>query len=337
MKVHPIKNIITNFKNGNHDGIFSVCCSNRYVIEAAMDRLRTGDRYLLVEATANQVDQFGGYTGMKPLEYKEFIYGLCEDNNFPKERIILGGDHLGPLTWRDIDPNDAMENSKELIRQYVLAGFSKIHIDTSMQILGDKENKKFGTQTIADRAGVLCTVAENAYLELIKKDKNALHPIYIIGSEVPIPGGAEAEDEEEVLQVTKVDNFVETVNTFKEAFKSHGIEEAFEYVVGVVVQPGVEFNSDSVWEYDREKAKNLSDGIKNYENMIFEAHSTDYQTKEKLKEMVEDGYIILKVGPALTFGFREGTFSLNSMEEELLHIIVMLNYQNLKKYWILLW
>ena len=314
--MHKIQQIISNYKNGIHDGIVSVCCSNKFVIEAAMDKLRDKDIALLVEATANQVDQFGGYTGMKPSEYRRFILELCKKNNFPEDRVVLGGDHLGPLTWRDIDPEQAMENAKELIRQYVMAGFTKIHIDTSMKIKGDSENNDFGDEIIADRAGILCSVAESAYKELIKENKDAIHPIYVIGSEVPIPGGAEGE--EEGISVTKVENFKTTIETFKEAFKRHNVESAFDYVVAVVVQPGVEFSSETVCEYDREKAKKLSEAIKEYDSILFEAHSTDYQTKYALREMVEDGFVILKVGPELTFGFREGAFALNCIEEELL-------------------
>lgn len=317
--MHKIQQIISNYKNGRHDGIVSVCCSNKFVIEAAMDKLRDKDIALLVEATANQVDQFGGYTGMKPSEYRRFILELCKKNNFPEDRVILGGDHLGPLTWRDIDPEQAMENAKELIRQYVMAGFTKIHIDTSMKIKGDSENSNFGDEIIADRAGILCSVAESAYKELLKENKDAIHPIYVIGSEVPIPGGAEGEEgEEEGISVTKVENFKTTIETFKEAFKRHNVKSAFDYVVAVVVQPGVEFSSETVCEYDREKAKKLSEAIKEYDSILFEAHSTDYQTKYALREMVEDGFVILKVGPELTFGFREGAFALNCIEEELL-------------------
>ncbi|MEG1003516.1 class II D-tagatose-bisphosphate aldolase, non-catalytic subunit [Clostridium sp.] len=316
---HPISNIVKRYKNGEEVGIFSVCCSNQYVIEAAMERLKDTSMHLLIESTANQVDQFGGYTGMKPKDYINYIYDLAEKNEFPKERIILGGDHLGPLTWTDLDEENAMENSKNLIREYVLAGFTKIHIDTSMMIKGDLERGDFGDEVIAKRAAILCKVAEDAYKELLKEDKNAIHPVYVIGSEVPIPGGAQAEEEEEdTIQVTKVENFKNTVETFEKAFVQLGLEDALNYVTGIVVQPGVEFGSDIVFEYNRDAAKELSEAIKSYDNLVFEAHSTDYQTKDSLKKMVQDGYIILKVGPALTFGFREGAFSLNEMENELL-------------------
>ena len=59
--------------------------------------------------------------------------------------------------------------------------------------------------------------------------------------------------------------------------------------------------------------------IKEYPNLIFEGHSTDYQTKIKLKELVEDGVGILKVGPGLTFAMREALFALAHIEEELLY------------------
>ena len=316
--IHPMKDIVKRYKSGENVGIFSVCCSNQYVIEAAMQKLLNKNIPLLVEATANQVDQFGGYTGMKPKEYVKYIYSIADKVGFPKERINLGGDHLGPLTWRMINPREAMENAKNLIREYVLAGFSKIHIDTSMPLNGDFENEIFDDSLIANRASVLCKVAEEAYLELKEKDDEAMHPVYIIGSEVPIPGGAQVEEEEAGPKVTSVEGFKNTVETFKKAFESFGVGDAWQYVIGVVVQPGVEFSSDYVWEYNREEAKDLIDELKNYPQLIFEAHSTDYQTPRALKEMVEDGFIILKVGPALTFGFREGIFALNHIENELL-------------------
>ncbi len=316
--IHPMKDIVKRYKSGENVGIFSVCCSNQYVIEAAMQKLLNKNISLLVEATANQVDQFGGYTGMKPKEYVKYIYSIADKVGFPKERIILGGDHLGPLTWRTINPREAMENAKNLIREYVLAGFSKIHIDTSMPLNGDFENEIFDDSLIANRASVLCKVAEEAYLELKEKNDEAMHPVYIIGSEVPIPGGAQVEEEEAGPKVTSVKGFKNTVETFKKAFESFGVGDAWQYVIGVVVQPGVEFSSDYVWEYNREEAKDLIDELKNYPQLIFEAHSTDYQPPRALKEMVEDGFIILKVGPALTFGFREGIFALNHIENELL-------------------
>ena len=52
--------------------------------------------------------------------------------------------------------------------------------------------------------------------------------------------------------------------------------------------------------------------------MVFEAHSTDYQTAGALRALVEDRWAILKVGPALTFALREALFALSAIEEELI-------------------
>ncbi|MGL5417083.1 MAG: class II D-tagatose-bisphosphate aldolase, non-catalytic subunit [Clostridium sp.] len=321
IKEHPIKELVKEYKNGRNVGIFSVCTSNKYVIESAMEKIKDTEMSLLIESTANQVNQDGGYTGMIPKDFVDYVYKIAEGVNFNKGKLILGGDHLGPLTWINLKQEDAMEKAKVLLKDYVLAGFTKIHIDTSMPIYDDIEKGEFNDYLIAERAAILCNVCEEAYKILLEENSESIHPVYVIGSEVPVPGGVKADEAEEEIEngivVTKKEDFKTTIEIFKEKFKENGVEDAFEYVVGVVVQPGVEFSSDTIWPYEREKAKELSVSLKEYENIVFEAHSTDYQSPEKLKEMVEDGFTILKVGPALTFGFREGAFLLNKIEEEL--------------------
>ena len=90
-------------------------------------------------------------------------------------------------------------------------------------------------------------------------------------------------------------------------------------MIAVVVQPGVEEKDSGCTEYDREKAKELMASIKDFPNLVFEGHSTDYQTKIKLRELIEDGVGILKVGPGLTFAMREGMFALEHIEKELVY------------------
>jgi len=175
-----------------------------------MERAMKDGEYVLIEATANQVDQYGGYTGMKPADFAEFVYSIASKTGFPEDKIILGGDHLGPLTWKDQPAEKAMEEAKELIRQYVMAGFTKIHIDTSMHLGDDDANIKLDTELIAERGAILADVAEKAYTQLKKENPSALTPVYVVGSEVPIPGGSQ--EEEEGIQVTSVADFHETVD-----------------------------------------------------------------------------------------------------------------------------
>lgn len=314
-KQHPIKNVVIQQKNGIPVGIYSACTASDLVIEAVMERAMKDNEVVLIEATANQVNQYGGYTGMKPADYRDFVYSLAEKTDFSKDKIILGGDHLGPLTWKHLPAGKAMEESKELIRQFVLAGFTKIHIDTSMHLGEDNLNEKLDTMVIAERGALLAEIAEVAYAELKAINPDALHPVYVIGSEVPIPGGSQ--EEEDGLQVTRTSDFEETVRIFKEAFDKRRLESAWEHVIAVVVQPGVEFGDESIHEYDRQAARELCTSLKKYPNLIFEGHSTDYQTPDAFREMVEDGIAILKVGPALTFALREALFSMAMIENEL--------------------
>ncbi|MEG0822991.1 MAG: class II D-tagatose-bisphosphate aldolase, non-catalytic subunit [Erysipelotrichaceae bacterium] len=314
-KLNPLKELVTKQKANKHVGIYSACSANEYVIKAVLKRGKSDNSCVLIEATANQCDQNGGYTGMKPIDFKNFVFKIAKEVGFDTNKLFLGGDHLGPLTWSKLNEKEAMINSKELIRAYVLAGFTKIHIDTSMRVGDDDTEISLSTSIIAKRGAILAKVAEDAYQELLKKDKNAIRPVYIVGSEVPIPGGAqEAEDK---VQVTSVADLKATIDTFKEAFEALGLNSTWDDVIGIVVQPGVEYGDAEIIEYDAKAAKALTSALKEYPNLIFEGHSTDYQTKDELKAMVKDGIAILKVGPALTFAMREGLFNLCHIEEAL--------------------
>lgn len=319
MRQNPLKKIVELRKQGKNVGIYSVCSANGYVIEAAFKRGLSDGSCVLIESTANQCDQNGGYTGMTPADFKKFVLEIADRNGFDRNRIFLGGDHLGPLTFAYKDEAEAMADSEELIRHYVAAGFTKIHIDTSMKVNSDPEDVRLSDEIIAGRGAHLAKVAEETYKELLERDPEAIPPVYVIGSEVPIPGGAVGAEDNGV-QVTKVEDFKNTVAAFEKAFAKEGLDkDVWERVIGVVVQPGVEEKDSGCTEYDREKAKDLMAAIKDFPTLVFEGHSTDYQTKIKLRELVEDGVGILKVGPGLTFAMREAMFALENIEKELIY------------------
>ena len=319
MRQNPLKKIVELQKQGKNVGIYSVCSANGYVIEAAFKRGLSDGSCVLIESTANQCDQNGGYTGMTPADFKKFVLEIADRNGFDRNRIFLGGDHLGPLTFAYKDEAEAMADSEELIRHYVAAGFTKIHIDTSMKVNSDPEDVRLSDEIIAGRGAHLAKVAEETYKELLERDPEAIPPVYVIGSEVPIPGGAVGAEDNGV-QVTKVEDFKNTVAAFEKAFAKEGLDkDVWERVIGVVVQPGVEEKDSGCTEYDREKAKDLMAAIKDFPTLVFEGHSTDYQTKIKLRELVEDGVGILKVGPGLTFDMREAMFALENIEKELIY------------------
>lgn len=313
---NPLLAMIERRKEGFKLGIPSYCTANEIAIEALMEQGKRFAEPILIEGTANQINQFGGYTGMTPADFRDYVYAIADKVNFERERIILGADHFGPLVWSNLSADEAMKNSKELVRLAVLAGFTKIHLDTSMKLKDDPENERLSDDVIAERSAVLLEECEKAYQELLKIKPDAIRPVYIIGSEVPIPGGSQ--EEEDTLQVTRVSDFENTLNTYKRKFEEHGMSARWEDVIAVVVQPGVEFGDKDIHQYDRNAASELCEALKRHPNVVFEGHSTDYQPPKKLREMVEDGIAILKVGPALTFSLREGLFALSMIERELI-------------------
>lgn len=302
------KSLISAQKSGDSWGICSICSANAFVIEAAMEFGRDNNMPVLVEATANQVNQFGGYTGMQPADFMSYALGIAKKTGLPAEQLILGGDHLGPLTWSGEDEASAMSKAEALVEAFVSAGFRKIHLDASMRLADDPTDERLSDATIARRAARLCAAAEKAAGSEEK-------PVYVIGSEVPIPGGAT--ENEDSLSVTSPADLKNTLDAFRAAFHEKNLDEAFSRVIAVVVQPGVEFADNTIIRYDAEKARDLTTYTFSLPNIILEGHSTDYQPQSALLEMRKSGIAILKVGPALTFAFREALFALEGMEKAL--------------------
>ncbi|WP_410678842.1 tagatose-bisphosphate aldolase subunit KbaZ [Avibacterium paragallinarum] len=301
--------LIKKHKTGQAIGIYSVCSAHPLVLEASLLQAKQDQTPLLIEATSNQVDQFGGYTGMTPADFRHFVEKLADEVGFPRDQLILGGDHLGPNRWQGLTADEAMANAEKLIEAYVAAGFEKIHLDCSMSCKGDPV--PLSDEIVAERAARLAVVAEQT------SSKNGLADriVYIVGTEVPVPGG-EAEEIAE-LEVTSPSAAKATINAHQQAFARVGLEHIWPRVIGLVVQPGVEFDHTKVIDFIPEKAQALSQVVNDYENLVFEAHSTDYQTEEAYKALVKNHFAILKVGPALTFALREGLYALCAMEDYL--------------------
>lgn len=304
-----LQEIIQAHKSGKDTGVYAVCSAHPLVIEAALQQALNDNSILLIEATSNQVDQFGGYTGMTPADFRDFVVQKAQQYQFPLARLVLGGDHLGPNRWQTQPAEEAMRHAEDLIAAYVAAGFKKIHLDCSMSCAGDPT--PLTDAIVAQRAARLAQIAEQTAKEIFGQSDL----VYVIGTEVPVPGGAaEVEDE---LSVTSPQDARTTIEYHLQAFQHAGIADCWERVIALVVQPGVEFNHTGVIDYERDKAAQLSLVVNEYPHMIFEAHSTDYQTELAYKELVQDHFAILKVGPALTFAMREALFNLCAIEEEL--------------------
>lgn len=308
-----LQKIILSQKSGEAKGVFSICSANPTVLEASIKQAACEDTPLLIESTSNQVNQYGGYTGMNPKQFVKFVCSLAERQGLFRERLIIGGDHLGPNPWQNETTINAMAKAHQLIRDCVLAGYTKIHLDTSMKCSDDNPNTPLSKEVSAQRAAELCLTAEDTFRNFVSEHKL---PVYVIGTEVPPPGGHKGYDDH--ILITTTEDAKKTLEETKTAFKKYGIEKAWERVIGLVVQPGVEFGDQNIIEYDHQKANQLSLFIETCDNLVYEAHSTDYQTQKSLTQMVKNHFAILKVGPELTFAFREAVFSLANIENELL-------------------
>lgn len=296
--------IVAANRAGSRVGIPSYCTAHPETLRAIFACYAGDDAPVLVEATCNQVNQFGGYTGMTPADFRRFVERLATEEGVDPGRLILGGDHLGPNPWKSEPAVVAMDKARAMVAAFVEAGFTKIHLDASMACAGDGV---LAESVMAERAAELASVAEAA-------GRGA--PLsYVIGTEVPIPGGeTEALD---ALAVTSPEAVARTVDLHHTAFEAKGLAKALERVLGVVVQPGVDFGNDRVYAFEPAKAVALSAALAEMPGLVFEAHSTDYQSEAALSALVDGHFAILKVGPELTFAFRQAVVALAGIEAEL--------------------
>src|ERR1700754_1986093 len=307
--VNWLANTVSRHKAGERVGIYSVCSAHPTVVEAAVAQAAADGTYVLIEATSNQVDQFGGYTGLRPADFRDLVHGIADRSGFARDRILLGGDHLGPNRWQRESSSAAMDKAEVLIAAYVEAGYTKIHLDCSMSCADDPV--VLDDEVVAARTARLLQVAEDS-----AHRAGTGGPIYVIGTEVPVPGGAH--ETLDRLTPTPADRARNTIAAHRAAFESLALQHVWPRVMALVVQPGVEFDHLHVIDYNHGATAELRRVLDDEDHLVFEAHSTDYQRPAPLRELVEDHWAVLKVGPALTFAMREALFALALIEAELI-------------------
>jgi D-tagatose-1,6-bisphosphate aldolase subunit GatZ/KbaZ len=306
--VNWLVDTISRHKAGDPVGVYSVCSAHPTVVEAAIAQAAADGTYVLIEATSNQVDQYGGYTGLRPAGFRDLVLGIADQAAFSRDRVVLGGDHLGPNRWQREPADAAMAKAEVLIAEYVEAGYTKIHLDCSMSCADDPA--VLDDQTVASRTARLLQIAEDA------AHRSGTAPMYVIGTEVPVPGGAH--ETLDHLTPTPADRARKTIAAHRAAFEELALQHVWPRIMALVVQPGVEFDHVHVMDYDHSATVDLRRVLDDEDHLVFEAHSTDYQRPAQLRELVEDHWAVLKVGPALTFAMREALYALAHIEAELL-------------------
>jgi len=70
-----IRHLVERHKRGECIGITSVCSAHPLVLQAVLvHALRRHQEIVLIEATSNQVNQDGGYTGMTPVDFRDLVF-----------------------------------------------------------------------------------------------------------------------------------------------------------------------------------------------------------------------------------------------------------------------
>lgn len=286
---------------GKVRGLPAWCTAHPETLAAILATYRDDDAPVLIEATCNQVNQQGGYTGMTPDAFRGFIEGLAVAQGVNPARLVLGGDHLGPNPWRHLPADQAMDHARAMVAAYVKAGFTKIHLDASMPCGGEVLSQP----EMARRAAGLAAVAE------AEAGGRAL--AYVIGTEVPIPGGETAPVDR--LSITTPEAARQTIAEHRDAFASRGLSSVMARVAALVVQPGVDFGNAQIIGFDPPAAAALSAAVAGFGGPVFEAHSTDYQSGPALRALVQGHFAILKVGPELTFAYRQAVLALERLAQ----------------------
>ncbi|NJM84049.1 MAG: class II D-tagatose-bisphosphate aldolase, non-catalytic subunit [Tabrizicola sp.] len=297
-----IAGILARNRAGQGGGLPSWCTAHPQTLAAILRCYRHDTAPILIEATCNQVNQFGGYTGMTPADFVRFVHGIARAEGVDPARLILGGDHLGPNPWRAEPAPQAMAKARDMVAAYAATGFTKIHLDASMPCGGETL-----TETgMAARAAELCAVAESVAPG---------RPAYVIGTEVPVPGARLTRKQRSPSPRPKPQG--RPWRCTARPLRPGGSKAAFGRVIGVVVQPGVDFGNERIMAYDSTAAARLAALAPCLEGPLYEAHSTDYQSTAALAALVQDHFAILKVGPELTFAFRQAVMALERLEERM--------------------
>ena len=274
----------------------SFCTSNIEVIKSILFFCHIKKLPCLIECTSNQVNQHGGYTNKTPKMFIKEILSISKKIKFNSKKLFLGGDHLGPLPWKKKSKTVAIKNSISLINDYLDQKFCKIHIDTSIKC---KNDKYINSDIIFERTN---EILNNDNIKKKIKDK-----FIVVGTEVPLAGSG---DNENIIKTSKKQIETEVLK-FKKILKKQNLKNN---IFGLVIEPGMKYTHSSVIKPNFTNFTNKKN-ISKKNNFVYEAHSTDYQSKKTLKQLVKNNFKFLKVGPELTYSYSRSLFFMENIEK----------------------
>ncbi len=192
----PLREKIHSHRSGLPVGVFAVCSSHSDVLRAAMRLLQPSREALLIEATCNQVNQEGGYTGMTPKIFSEKMAVAAKNTGFGTWG--LHADHIS------IKKGDAAEvaSTKELIDAQIAAGYTSFAIDASHLFNFNGKNVR---EELEDNIRITTEIAQHIRAKMGKKE---------FGLEVEV--GEIGRKDTEGLVLTRPEEAVEYISALNE-------------------------------------------------------------------------------------------------------------------------
>ena len=167
-----------------------------------------------------------------------------------REQVLLGGDHLGPNCWQDLPAEAAMAKSEQLIADYVARGLSQdssglLHVLCGRSDAAHRRGR-------GGASGAACAPLPSRP----GSAPAAKPPVYVVGTEVPVPGGAQ-----EALTELALTDPAGRHRNHRRPFGGvpvRGTAYVWPRVIGLVVQPGVEFDHHKVIDFHAPRAADLA-------------------------------------------------------------------------------
>lgn len=247
------------------------------VIAAALRQARDHDMPALIEAPADEVNQFGGHSGLTPADFAALVRDIAGGQGLEAVPLILGADRLGPWLWPALAPDAAMTHAERMVMDFVAAGFTRLHFDGP------------------DAAGTARLVAA--------AEAHAPAPDLLCHG---LPASFEPVD-----GVTSPETLARTLELHEAAFAEAGLNAAWKRVRTVSVHLGMGFGPALIERFDMGQPDRLSAVLPDHGRIALEARDVDYQSARACADLTRRNVAVLKLGPSLSFAWREALYALS--------------------------
>jgi tagatose-1,6-bisphosphate aldolase non-catalytic subunit AgaZ/GatZ len=88
---------------------------------------------------------------MLPSDFRIFAENIAADAHLDPQRLVLGGDHLGPNPWRHLPAAEAMQHAKRMVSIKIPESILSLFLPTQYTRVCTGEIAGNGTSLIVDK------------------------------------------------------------------------------------------------------------------------------------------------------------------------------------------